>query len=1112
MKEKDKGKLIYERGIKSGDVEVVVKALKGVGEDVFLKEFKKACKSKNSNTSKELKLIIDRFKNRDILDKVIKEICRNNLYPGSCEFKEHTGLTFLNLITFNDSQVKFVLPYILESLGSLWDTSRSLGGRLLENIKGDNGGESLFEKGVEMAGSPRTRESDSGARILGLVGGSRFEKLLDITETRVNEMEKYLTNTETTLNSPNLPLAHGLLKALSTLTPKSPYNPRVFDTAIKAVKISLKIVSTSSDPLGDDLSPSYKDKGYVHGDYMSESQGVESFKASVESLNVNSGCLGTNGVVGGLEGLSVEEEKEKINVQRIVVGTWLLAKEGCTLITSSCVHSKNLPSFSIAGKILIDTITTLKHQGAASAAMGALEGLCVGAMEGGGKGLVGGWLEELIRVIGDPETGESTLRRSSGFGFGFLAILKAEARFNERELCGRAMESLVRMCLPPVEEIRMHEERVHALNIVRLLLLSTSLSHNLKPYYIICLQISLIGFTSHSWAVSNSCTMVFSASMGRAVDSDKNSRSWGRKGEGVNKAKGGDEVICGEFERFLECELKSRGIAEIDQNTSYYTILLLFSRLHPTKTFPNLISLTLKCLRSRNSKVRLMASMAIPCICVGEDMKGTFEGLMGALKNTKSYNERHGSLMCINELLKSNVTLYTPLSAVVKSLKGWLNDPIYRTNKGCMEVLCDLADTVIDLCGEGGEDANAIDGLIGSAIDYIRTVTVDDDTILCGVGLGRGSLKAGDLLVKICVLKNNIKLLHDLPYNFDLYVGVIKTIKKKITHETEAAVKVDGLGEFIERLCTKCVQTADFCCYEHEPSIRRLTNCLCQLKFKVKQENIDVFKSLLKGEEVSRWNCVEVLSLAVGCSDTVLEEVVNFAGDDLAKEDFRKTLRVLNSVNNLELVGRSFDVFKLIVNLSQDDDLEVRTMAGVCLGYVGNAEEGLRLAMRGRGDMGEVWRILMEEGLEGGGALLEEGGGGEEELDAIFEHLEPTTFYERLYIVHCCGVEVVGAAGGGGGVEVDGGDVEKLLALLRDVLKKGEELRKDFVSTCALITACIVGCLVRGGVGEGMKLLEFEVEAGREEGEIYKALRILNDVIEGKVGLECINDVCFLCY
>lgn len=38
--------------------------------------------------------------------------------------------------------------------------------------------------------------------------------------------------------------------------------------------------------------------------------------------------------------------------------------------------------------------------------MGALEGLCVGAMEGGGKGLVGGWLEELIRVIGDPETGE----------------------------------------------------------------------------------------------------------------------------------------------------------------------------------------------------------------------------------------------------------------------------------------------------------------------------------------------------------------------------------------------------------------------------------------------------------------------------------------------------------------------------------------------------------------------------------------------------------------------------------------------------------------------------------------------------------------------------------
>ena len=168
-------------------------------------------------------------------------------------------------------------------------------------------------------------------------------------------------------------------------------------------------------------------------------------------MNVNSGCLGTNGIVGGLDS---SDESEKINVQRIVVGTWLLAKEGCTLITQACLRSGRSEDFEEGGKTLIETITTLKHQGAASAAMTALQELCEGCYRDQKlRHLPSKWLDQLIEIISNPETGESTLRRSSGFGFGFLAILKAEASKNESALCERAMECLVRMCLPPGEKL-----------------------------------------------------------------------------------------------------------------------------------------------------------------------------------------------------------------------------------------------------------------------------------------------------------------------------------------------------------------------------------------------------------------------------------------------------------------------------------------------------------------------------------------------------------------------------------------------------------------------------------------------------------------------------------
>jgi hypothetical protein len=62
---------------------------------------------------------------------------------------------------------------------------------------------------------------------------------------------------------------------------------------------------------------------------------------------------------------------------------------------------------------------------------------------------------------------------------------------------------------------------VHALNVVRLILLDAVLAPQLDVYIARTLQLAVRGFTSKHWAVRNSCMMVFASVIQRAVDNDK---------------------------------------------------------------------------------------------------------------------------------------------------------------------------------------------------------------------------------------------------------------------------------------------------------------------------------------------------------------------------------------------------------------------------------------------------------------------------------------------------------------------------------------------------------------------------------------------------------------
>ena len=106
------------------------------------------------------------------------------------------------------------------------------------------------------------------------------------------------------------------------------------------------------------------------------------------------------------------------------MGSWLLTKEACATLSSVITDFPGKSDFNIistAGDLLISTLTTLKHQGAAFAAHKSLQKICARCYtegdENGIRLLPSKWSHRLIFEISSPElVRDSTLRRSTGYG------------------------------------------------------------------------------------------------------------------------------------------------------------------------------------------------------------------------------------------------------------------------------------------------------------------------------------------------------------------------------------------------------------------------------------------------------------------------------------------------------------------------------------------------------------------------------------------------------------------------------------------------------------------------------------------------------------------------
>lgn len=838
-----------------------------------------------------------------------------------------------------------VFASLFSLLHSIWDNTRANAYRALDNLVQLAGMSSLAlpdvyvnlkrqqwieSRGVYLATSPRQREADTGARILAFLFMSTssssakvalLARLVELLGRKVLQMKTklaaILSQDVNILDGRQLPLAHGLIHATRLIIENAALTYMLQDTVsaeelklllghllgylFQAIRVSLAVVA--------DVSSGEMVEGM--DEEMMLSLSVE---AHASSKTINPGAIGANGIFSSVNRVTDEDAANLQASQRIVVGSWLLTKETCGAVAALLSlkgYNAELDTFKEAGKLLISTLTSLKHTGAAFAAHRAIQTLAWVCLQKPKRipdnQLPFMWATRLLSEVSKcNKIRDSTLRRSTGYTLGFVALMRADVACNTKNtLCHHIMASMFKFCLPSqtqaaeftkkldlskdnkrllflfIEE--QHElvsdgcydirTRVHALNILRSVLLDAPLSRTVFPFVGAAIIASVVGYIDSEWSVRNSSTMVFAAAMVRSIDSDQNSSN---KDATSSKARSLHElclaypILSPFLISVLECSIK--GIfSEQTTGTSLppaLPILLLLTRVQPvaqsgqdsvSRAEP-FINAVLQCLDSKHISIRNGAARALRNL--SSEVRTSSTSIRSILQyclqtismttNSKAgdhWNRLHGALLTFCELVKYS-SVACELAHDENTIKNLhhlctIDEDLPLVPAPCLMIVIDVLEflttkhveiNTVRICDkitawlEETNDSSVC--RIGEAELAVRVTAVSMNEITSciwdhTVGMEEKTIYLDRLSSKICSGRIDIRLTAVKTLKKGIYDGIDRMIAEGCNEVILAVAKilVLAINTELDRNRTNDLSPNG---QSHPPTLRRLTRSLLE--------------------------------------------------------------------------------------------------------------------------------------------------------------------------------------------------------------------------------------------------------------------------------------------
>nr|CCA19706.1 conserved hypothetical protein [Albugo laibachii Nc14] len=623
-----------------------------------------------------------------------------------------------------------VVLNLLHLLSSSWDIIRSLSRRCLEIVQFDSTlwlvdtWRAILHWGLELISSARQRECDAGALILCFLfekgrtsvsitqvigneiiyNGPQLDKLDTLLLPVVWLMESLVRDIDSWKNvmegQTSVRFIHGQLLTMRYVMEqidiqKAIEAPRLMQNVLRHVYDSIEF---SSNIISDSAEDSLNDSLSVVGQATAS---IASISDSVNKLQVD--CRGH----------FILEENEDDLQERLVVGSWLAIREAGGLLrvlierfplphSADAVWSYEDASFS--GRILMQTLLKLKHQGAIASVFVNFEGICRRFLLSNQTNeriakLPTEWTDFLLRKLWD-STQNFILRRSSGFAYCFLAILRAEPRNREAKIFPRVVEQLLQVASYQATPNCSPRSRVHALNVLKLICQDAVLADDVSAHILPIFKVAIEGFSVSIWAVRNSSMMLYTAITQRAIG-DK------RVADGARDERIGSSTLfggCPGFREFLYDRLAGSGDGDVNEarTSGIYFILMVLSRLKPKEddemcrgmqdlgdtSLECFVPHVIKCGKLGSAAIRQMAARALAAIVSAECVDGTLCRLALQLGKGKHYsaeevaeqrveqkddllsnNAVHGLLLQLDHLLSRSTTQLSSFSEAKKQEK-----------------------------------------------------------------------------------------------------------------------------------------------------------------------------------------------------------------------------------------------------------------------------------------------------------------------------------------------------------------------------------------------------------------------------------------------------------
>ncbi|KAI3487191.1 hypothetical protein L1887_48901 [Cichorium endivia] len=311
-------------------------------------------------------------------------------------------------------------------------------------------------------------------------------------------------------------------------------------------------------------------------------------------------------------------------------------------------------------------LTQVRHRGAFSTIYPAYADAAAAIVRTGAPDIAHlpqNWITAFLDMVARSGAQLSITRRSAGIGYAVLALVSAQPNKTDASVLRATVERLMQIATqytshPDVMPVA----SIHALNILRVLVMDGGLTDHMSRYLGALLELTISTFHSRFWGLRNVSMMLFSSLSIKIFGSRNTNKDTKEARMPVDEFFAAYPDLDAFLQRVLAEAQTHDGLDDEGLASSLFAVVMLFSRMQAPEKEPQrpgeaqrmdkYRALLSRCLDNKVWKVRQVAVKAYAAFV---PLRGAAQHAASILDSVhlRSQNEVHGKLLLVQRLLQS---------------------------------------------------------------------------------------------------------------------------------------------------------------------------------------------------------------------------------------------------------------------------------------------------------------------------------------------------------------------------------------------------------------------------------------------------------------------------